>query len=175
MKRRIVHIIALALLFCGATKNPADAGSVTTTMPVTATVVAACAVSATGVSFGNFSGADVNANGSVTVTCATSVPYKTSLNAGGHFDPTIGTRAMTGASASDRLPYFLYQDAAHTTQWGDNDVANTYSQGASLSGTGTGAAQTLTVFGVATNTGGGVTGTPPAGSYSDTVTVTVTF
>ena len=173
MKRRITPIVALALLFCAGTQNHAAAGSVTTTMPVTATVEASCTVSATGVSFGSYSGTSVSANGSVTVTCPGGIAYKTSLNAGQHFTGSAsGARAM-GSDAGNALTYFLYQDAAHATQWGDNDVANTYPPGASLAGAGTGVAQTLTVFGAVPASTGSLT--PPAGSYSDTVTVTVTF
>lgn len=69
---------------------------------------------------------------------------------------------MTGP-ASALLPYALYQDGAHTTNWGDMG-------GATVAGTGNGSAQTLTVYG---QIAAGQYVAP--GSYTDTITVTVAY
>ena len=64
---------------------------------------------------------------------------------------------------TDYLSYSLYQEVGHTNVWGntvDTDVA----------GTGTGAAQNNTVYGVVAQDQ-----QSQAGSYSDTVVATVTF
>jgi spore coat protein U-like protein len=70
---------------------------------------------------------------------------------------------MTGP-ASATIDYNLYRDAAFTNVWGETIPTDT------LSGTGNGATQPITVYGrVAPQT------TPATGAYSDTVAVTVTY
>jgi len=61
--------------------------------------------------------------------------------------------------------YGLYKDIDRTQPWGDASTP-----GSTVSGTGSGANQTLTVYGrVPPQT------TPSAGVYADTVVVTVTY
>jgi spore coat protein U-like protein len=68
-------------------------------------------------------------------------------------------------SGSDTLSYSLYQDAGRTTLWGDGSAGTS-----ARSSTGTGTAQTFTVYGrVPSNA------TAPVGSYTDTITVTATY
>jgi spore coat protein U-like protein len=69
---------------------------------------------------------------------------------------------MTGPSASG-LSYFLYSDSGRTTNWGNVT-------GSWVSGTGTGTAQNLTVYGRIPASQSAL-----IGSYADTVTVTITF
>ncbi|MDB5699793.1 MAG: Spore coat protein, partial [Alphaproteobacteria bacterium] len=69
-------------------------------------------------------------------------------------------------SGANTLNYVLYKDSARTSIWGDG-VAPT----ASITGTGTGAAQANTIYGRVP----GSQGTVPIGSYADTVTVTISF
>ena len=66
--------------------------------------------------------------------------------------------------------YRLFMDNVFGTQWGDSDFANTYPGGASVADTGSGAAQPHTVYGWLES---GIV--LPAGTYSDTVTVTVNY
>jgi spore coat protein U-like protein len=70
---------------------------------------------------------------------------------------------MTGPSAS-LLHYHLYSDSGHTVNWGNTVGTDTVSM------TGSGVAQTLTVYG---QVPAGQFVTP--GSYSDTITVTLTY
>jgi spore coat protein U-like protein len=70
---------------------------------------------------------------------------------------------MTGPSSAT-VAYGLYQDTAHTANWGNTVGTDT------VAGTGNGSAQPLSVYGrIAPQT------TPAAGAYADTVNVTVTF
>jgi spore coat protein U-like protein len=130
----------------------------------TASVLANCTVSATGVNFGS-SGAitsNVDAAGTVSVQCTNSTPYTVGLNGGnsGATDPT--QRKM--AKASETITYGLYQNAARTQPWGSTVGTNT------VAGTGSGSNQALTVYGrVASQT------TPSPGTYTDSVVVTVTY
>jgi len=62
------------------------------------------------------------------------------------------------------LYYALFQDAARTMYWGDGTF------GSVLNGSGTGGAQSLTIYGLTGNQPGA-----PTDSYTDTVTATLTF
>jgi spore coat protein U-like protein len=79
-------------------------------------------------------------------------------------DPTAGAsgRKMTGP-ASALLGYNLYQDSGFSQAWGSSGAFL-------LSGTGTGTQATLTVFGRIP-----AQQVVAAGSFSDTINVTVTF
>ena len=62
------------------------------------------------------------------------------------------------------VTYQLYRDNGRTLNWGD------IASGDTLAGTGSGSAQTITVYGrVASQT------TPPADTYNDTVLVTFDY
>ena len=133
---------------------------------------AACNVSATGVSFGAydvFSPSPLDSTGSVTVSCDETPPADVVIAVGpsagsGGFNP----RQMRHASIPDRLGYNLFTDPSRNAVWGD------------------GTAGTQTVFlknvkrqkpPVVTTIYGRI---PPgqnvsAGSYSDTLTATITW
>jgi len=64
------------------------------------------------------------------------------------------------------IPYELYRDAARSPRWGNTIKTHTQA------GTGTGAAQSLTVYGRAPPTTGAI---PAQGSYNDVITVTITY
>jgi len=66
---------------------------------------------------------------------------------------------------SNTLEYNLYTDAGRTTVWGDGTASSV-----TAAGTGSGAQQSLTVYGRIP-----ASQSVPAGSYSDTVTATINF
>ncbi len=149
----------------GATACPTGKQTTTGgTTTWTATVLANCSVSATGVNFGS-SGpitSNVDAAGTLSVQCTNSTPYSVALNGGnsGASDPT--KRKMS--KGSETIAYGLYQNAARTQPWGSTVGTNT------VAGTGTGSNQALTVYGrVASQT------TPSPGTYNNSVVVTVTY
>ncbi len=137
--------------------------SATTTMAVSTTVQATCTVSATPLAFGTYSGASLNATSTISSTCTNTTAYNIGLSAGTATGATVTNRKMTGPSSSV-LGYKLFSDSGRTINWGNTIGTNTVSR------TGTGAAQSLTVYGQI-----------PAsqyvvpGSYADTVTVTLTY
>lgn len=151
-------ILALSL---GSTSASAAPVTVTTTFSVSATVQATCLVSATGLSFGTYTGAAATATSSVSVTCTNTTGYNVGLSAGGGGD--VATRAMSGPNSSS-LSYSLFTDSNRTTNWGNTVGTDT------VGGTGNGSAQSLTVYG---KIPGGQYVAP--GSYSDTITATVTY
>ncbi len=140
----------------------ASAGTATTTFQVTATVQATCLISATDLAFGTYSGAQVDATSTITVTCTATTPWNIGLNAGLCPGGTVTTRCMQAGAAT--LNYAMYRDAARSLNWGNTVGTDT------LSGTGSGSAQNNTVY-------GRVAGSqyPAPGGYADTITATVTF
>jgi spore coat protein U-like protein len=148
----------------------AFAGTVTSNMTVSATVSADCRIDSVGaLSFGTLGIAF--AVGGTNATSSANVGY-TCVNAGAA--PTMrigqGSNAAAGstdaaplrrmASGSNHISYGLYSDSGRTTVWNNT---------AGVSGVANGSAQTLTVYGLAT------AANVPAGSYSDTVVISVDF
>lgn len=104
------------------------------------------------------------AGGPIQVQCTANTAYTVSLGPGLYSSTT--SRGMNAGVAGTNVNYNLYQDAANSIPWGNGTRF-----GAVESLTGTGSAQTLNVYGVVP----GVTTTPAAGTYSDTVLVTVAW
>ena len=139
-------------------------GTVATgTVSVSGPVSPICSVTAGTLGFGTYSGAaDALAAAAVSVNCSSGGAYQVSLSAGAN--ASGGSRRMAGP-ASSFLAYQLFRDSARTLAWGDGSAL-----GARVSGTGSGAAQTLTVYG-RIPAGQSVT----VGSYTDSVVVTVEY
>jgi spore coat protein U-like protein len=167
---RLSHVVksalpafALGFLALGLAPIPAIAATATTTFSVTATVQSTCLVSATALAFGTYTGAVATSTSAVSVTCTNTTPYNVGLSAGLATGATVTTRSMVGP-ASALLGYGLFQNAGHTTNWGQTIGTDT------VTGTGNGAAQPITVYGQV----------PAAqyvapGAYADTITATVTY
>ncbi len=162
--QRLFKVGAMSLLCLGsfAASQAYAAGTATSSIAVTATVESACAISATPLAFTAFTGtAVVDGEATLTVTCSNAADYVIGLGAG--TGGTAAQRVMTGPAGAT-LNYGLYQEAAHTTSWGDTT-------GTTVGGTGTGAAQDITVYGeIAANQL-----TSSVGDYTDTVAVTITY
>jgi spore coat protein U-like protein len=124
----------------------------------------ACTITTTPVNFGTYfsnQSAPLYSNGSVTVNCPVDTPFTIELDAGLN-GGSYPTRMMK--SGSDYLEYSLCQNPGASIIWGDiahNDH---------VSGTGTGADQIYTVYGKIP-----AYQNIPIGSYSDSVTATVTW
>jgi spore coat protein U-like protein len=159
--RTSFRLAALALLTCFCNMPSAHAAQTTTTFSVTATVTATCSVSASTLAFGNYAGNQTDGATTITVTCTNTTPYEVGLNDG----VNTPTRRMKDAG-SNYLTYDLYTDSGRSTRWGEiGDVGGT-----SVHGTGDGTPQTLDVYGrIPANQN------PPAGNYTDTVTVTLSY
>jgi len=142
--------------------NTSSGATSTATFQVTATVASSCTVAATNLAFGNYTLAQLDGSSTITATCTNGTTYSIGLDAGTFSGATTSTRRMTGPSASG-LSYSLYSDSGRTTNWGNVT-------GSWVSGTGTGAAQTLSVYGRIP-----ASQTASIGNYADTVTVTITF
>ncbi|MFC3571224.1 spore coat U domain-containing protein [Paracoccus sp. TOH] len=105
---------------------------------------------------------DVDASATLQVACTNSTPYDIGLDQGSGAGATTTTRLMS--AGADTIGYQLFRDSGRTANWGDTVGTDT------LAATGTGAAESFTVYGrVIAQT------TPAPGTYTDTVTVTVTY
>jgi len=120
-----------------------------------------CNVSAIGVAFGTynvFSSTPTDITGSVTVTCNRTTPFTIALSTG---SGTYSSRSLK--SGTNILSYNLFTDATRLTIWGDGSSGTQ-----TVSGSSTNA--TFTVYGrIAARQNAKI------GSYTDTVTVTVTY
>lgn len=142
-------------------------GSKTATFDVTMQIVADCTISASGMDFGQSQGilsAAVNAQSTISVTCTNTTPYNVGLNAGTGTGSSGTTRFMSGTGGNTSTVQFALTQALGTTPWGDTQGTNT------MGGTGTGALQTLTVYGEVP-----AQATPAPDTYKSTITATVYF
>ena len=125
-----------------------------------------CSISATSVSFGSydvFASTPTDTTGTVSFTCSGNADVTITLSKGA--SSSYNPRTLNGGA--DTLNYNLYKDAARTTVWGD----------------GTGSTSTHTQTNVPNNTAQNLTiyGRIPAsqdvraGTYNDSVTVTIDF
>lgn len=153
---------ALGLLPCGSlpllqqTANPP--------FNVTASVVENCLLNTQDVNFGTQGvlTSNIDANGQVSITCTPDTDYTVEL---GNGLAGTGPAARVMTSGPETITYGLYKNAARTMPWGDSATP-----GSTVSGTGNGVAQGLTVHGrVPPQT------TPPPGTYTDTIVVTLTY
>lgn len=158
--------IAILVFALGITGVAQAQSSDSDTFNVTATVIDACIITANDHAFGNYSpitGSDLDATSTIDVTCTNGLSYDVELDAGTTSGGAISARLMT--DSTNTLGYNLYTTSARTTVWGDGT-----SSSVTVSGTGNGSVQSLTVYGRVP-----ASQTAPAGAYSDTVTATVNF
>lgn len=130
------------------------------------TITSSCQInSATTLDFGSSGvlSVDRDAGSAVTVQCTNTTPYNIGLNSGIGTGATVGNRIMTGPGNAT-IGYSLYKTAARTTVWGNTVGTDT------VSGVGNGLAQAYPVYGRVP-----AQATPAAGTYTDTVTATITY
>jgi len=156
----VLSIAVIGLLALGLTSTPAYATAVTTTFLVTANVQATCLISAATLPFGTYSGTQIQTTSNISVTCTNATGYTVGLDLGANYSST--QRRMVGPS-TNYLNYELFSDTLYSTTWGN-------AAGNWVSGTGNGAAQTLTVYGQLDGSQ-----YPKVGAYTDTITATITY
>jgi spore coat protein U-like protein len=149
--------------------SPGCAGATTSTagaaFNVTATVTNNCLISATGVAFTS-SGvlkSALSASGAITARCTNGDAFRIALNGGS--SGNVSQRQMQRSGGGGAVNYQLYTDSNHTTAWGDGNSGTTMA-----TGTGTGNPVSISVYGLVPPQS-----TPMPGSYSDTITATISF
>lgn len=132
-------------------------------LPAQFTLETDCSVSANPLDFGTVTAMSGHAaTTNLSVTCTLDGPYSIALD-GGSVSGDVTDRRMQLGPGPEMIEYQLYQDAGHTQVWGDTP-------GMMVQGTGTGAPQSVSVFGLVP-----AQGPKQPGAYQDTITVTVTF
>jgi len=157
--------LAVAVLIFLPFADPSNAATATSTFTVQMTVTSSCVInSASTLNFGSQGVlvANVDNTSILQVQCTNTTPYNIGLDAGTGSGATVAARKMT--NGANTITYSLYSDNGRTTVWGNTMGTNT------VAGTGSGAAQSYTVYGrVPPQT------TPAAATYTDTITITVTY
>jgi spore coat protein U-like protein len=168
------NLVKTSVLLLGmlASVSVCVAGTVTTTFNVTATIATACQLETTTIAplaFGTIIGtAESKSTTSLSVACSNALTYHIALNEGSHASSAgdTNTRRLTdGAVPTPHyLSYDLYRDSDYSTHWGK--LSSDY-----FTDTGNGSYKTITVYGKTSIV------TPPVntGSYSDTITATITW
>lgn len=162
MQRRFALFTILAICAPGLAEAGADSDSMT----VTATVLESCSISADDLEFDDYDpviATPMDGATTISVTCTNGTDYDVGIDAGLGVGATINARRMTKTGGAT-LTYSLYTNFARDDVWGDTDGVNTWE------GVGTGAAQSIDVYGRIP-----INQTAPAGDYEDTVTVEVRF
>ena len=150
----VLGLLALASTASFAATN-------TATFHVNVTVVANCTISASDLNFPDYNGTvTTKSNASIAITCTNGLKYNVGLNGGGA--GSVTARLMTDGTHT--LGYSLFSDSFGGTNWGNTVGTDT------VAGTGTGSNAAFTVYGqIPANQ------YAPTGSYSDTITATITY
>lgn len=161
--RRLLPAMLLVLLLCVLRSGPAFA------------LGENCTVTTTSLAFGNFaplSGTVLDTTATVTVSCTCPVlclgiNYTVAINAGG--SGTFSPRRMSAGTPT--LAYNGFDSGTRTTVWGDGTGGTTVQSRCRLLGAiGSGWVEPITFYGRIPVS----TGIAP-GSYTDSLTVTVTY
>lgn len=164
---RLISVTAITLSSMVLVTGTAVAQTDADTFDVTITVENDCEISVSNLGFGTVStfAANIDAATTGSVTCTSIGAVNIAFNAGTGTGSTLATRTMDDGS-SNTINYNLYRDSERTEILGDGAGGTEL-----ISFTSTGGADAFDVFGrVASGQGA-----KPIGSYSSTVTATVSF
>lgn len=176
-------LLAATLITAGGFAAISSANAAGTTeasdFDVTMTVESVCSVDATGanIAFGSQDAGTAEATvgvktsgATINVLCSKGAPYIVNLTPN-NVSSTTGAGTMTSVGTTDTITYELYSDLGATVPWGNTGTLSALGNG--VSGTGAGlsvAATTHSVYAKLTSTTD-----VKLGSYSDTVSATVTY
>jgi spore coat protein U-like protein len=170
-------MVLSALLISTASLNlPVYAFTTTADMNVSADINASCIMSSTDLDFGDYDAtgvnvtADLTATATISTTCTSGANGVVTMGQGEHVFYCISNnciRRMANSEETSHLTYQIYTDAGYSVVWNHNpgdmrSVANV---------TGSGASQGRTVYGKIPKNQINAT----AGSYSDTIIITLTY
>lgn len=171
----VLPLILMPVIMCSSARG----ATATATFTVTASLTNGCVFGSSlsspttnlgTINFGSFPSVPTNVDvvstsgaGSVVVTCTPGTTVAIGMDYGIH-GGSATQRYMANSGATATLGYQLYQNAARTVVWGTGAQAMTISSFPSTT-------QTYPVYGRLFS----FTTSPTAGTYTDTVTVTLTY
>ncbi|RDI97125.1 SCPU domain-containing protein [Dyella solisilvae] len=144
-----------------------SSGSYTSSFQVRIGIEGTCnALTTSNIDFGDHipTAGTLDANGTINVQCTMDTPFTVGLD-GGLTTANVTARAMTNGTV--QIPYALAHDAAMTQPWGN--TSPTWHEGTGL---GLGSAYNIAIPVYARAT---IAGNEPPGTYTDTVTATLTY
>ena len=174
LTRRIYAVAMLLVWAISIQQSSAQAGTATANLTVQITITAACTINAATLNFGsNVAGTTLIASAvtgstTVSVTCTNGSPYSIGMDNGANVSGS--QRRMK--SGANYLNYGLYVDSGYVNPWttgASNSTCTTTSD--CYLGTGNGSAQSVNIYGQVPSVGTA----PPTGTYTDTVTMTITY
>jgi len=157
--RRALSLALVPVLMLAASPALAAPSPQSTTFTVSANVIRSCTVSASDLPLGTY---DPMATAALEPATPSSITVNCTKNTSFTIAPLTTANAFRMANGTERLNYSLYQAAGHGRDWSTSNATGT--------SVNVSTPVTFNVFG-AVPAGQDV----PGGSYSDTVTVTVTF
>jgi spore coat protein U-like protein len=166
-------LIVISIHQCLLGKADAQAATATASLTVSIVITAACTINAAALAFPATPGTSlvttaVSASSTVSVTCTSGSPYAIGMDNGANASGS--QRRMI--SGSNFLSYDLYVDSAHSFPWSTAATnSSCTTSGGCFLGTGNGSPQTINIYGVVPTTAAA----PPSGTYTDTVTMTITY
>lgn len=155
--------IAVAAICAGADRT-LTASTSTATLTVQAQVLGECSATNATLDFSTYdplSSGNLDQSTTIAVTCTKGTTASIGLDLGSHASGS--TRQMS--NGTDAIAYELYSDAGRSTVWGNSAATDV-----DLAAAPSNSARTVTIYGRAAgsqNVG--------VGSYSDSVTITLTF
>lgn len=171
MRRTMTVLVStVTAMACSASMASAavySSGSKTSTFDATLKLVTDATIAANSLDFGQSQGTlstAINVNTTISITATNTTPYNVGINAGNGAGSFGTTRYMSGTGANTSTIGFNLFQSPGATPWGNTQGTDT------KSGTGSGSAQTLTVYGQIP-----AQATPQPDTYKSTLTVTVYF
>ena len=177
MTRKLASVLSLFAVTGLFSARTVEAGSSTSSLSISATVVANCTITtSSAIAFGNYDPVAANAatpldaTGTLSVACTKGSPgvkiaLATGTNPSGGSTCTAPARNMN--NGANLLAYALYQDSGRTQTWG----CDTSASGNAVSyNPASKAAVAMTVY-ARIPAGQDI----PAGAYADTVVATISF
>ncbi len=154
------------VFFLSGTGNCLLGLSVTMPFQVSANVINDCTINIGNLAFPNssFLSGAVRSTTALSTRCSLNTAYKVTFGAGSTSGNTQAARKMAGGPLNEKVAYQI-SNALDGTSLGDGNGGTVV-----ISGTGNGATQTQTVFGLVP-----AQTTPTPGAYKDTVVATVWF